>query len=570
MNSRYLKFILLCIVFCQSPLHAQDILIKNGTYFDANKKKMRRGDILISDDRITSIGSNLKATEGTTVIDARDKFIIPGLIDAHIHLFQSGGLYTRPDVVDLRGTVPYNEEIKWLDDHEENLLRRYLAIGITSVIDVGGPMKNYDLRDKLKGRNDLPTLFMTGPLVSTYQPAEFAIDDAPIFRVKSEEEARQLVRKQVDKKPDFIKIWYITLPQQSAESTFDIVKAAIDESHKNNLRVAVHATELNTAKLAIHAGADFLVHSVDDEIDEDFITLIKENDVVYCPTLIVHGKYVESLTQAYRPSEEDFKYAHPMTLGSIYDTKHIEDNRDLTNYVTFADNINATLTEQKTGRAKNLALLSKEGITIATGTDAGNIGTQHASSYFEELRLMKEAGMDETEILLASTFGAALAVNRGDQLGRIQENNIADLVILDENPINHLDALQSIHRIVNKGHVINPDTLVKNTPELLVQQQLNGYNGRNIDAFLSPYADDVRIHNFPSTVIMEGKEQMRSEYRKMFAEYPKLHCRLVNRIINGNTIIDHEEITGVGETPWRAIAVYKIVDDKIQEVYFMQ
>lgn len=146
---------------------------------------------------------------------------------------------------------------------------------------------------------------------------------------------------------------------------------------------------------------------------------------------------------------------------------------------------------------------------------------------------------------------------------------MADLVILDDNPLENLDALQAIHLVMNKGHLIDPDTLINVTQAMLAQQQLNGYNAGDIDAFLAPYAEDVRIYNFPNQLIMKGTATMRDEYASMFKQYPDLHCKLVNRVVQGNTVIDQEEITGVENGPWKAIAIYKIENGKIQEVYFI-
>ncbi len=552
-------------------LSAQDVLIESGQYFDVKDGDFKTGDILIQNGNITKIGKRINTSSDCIRIQAAGKYIIPGLIDAHIHLFQSGGLYTRPDVVDLRNIKSYDEERSWLLNNADQILRRYLRNGITSIIDVGGPMTNFFLRDKFKFEKDVPNIFITGPLVSTYQPLEFDIDDAPILKVKSVEEARALVQKQAAHNPDFIKIWYITFPQQSAESTYDIVEATIAESHRNNLRVAVHATELNTAKLAIRAGADILVHSVDDKVDDDFIKLLSDNNVTYIPTLIVHGNYLDVLGQTYRPSELDLVYGHPIPVGSLQDVAHLQDNENLNQYKTYAPQLAANLNVQKEQRAKNLKVIESAGINIATGTDAGNIGTHHVSSFYNEIDEMKEAGMTNSAILKASTINAAKAIGKENTLGSIAEMKVGDLVILNENPIDDIQNVRSIAYVIKSGHVFRPDTIVKSTPEQLAQQQLNAYNAGNIDAFLEPYADDVRVYSFPDKLQYQGKELMRKNYADFFKNTPDLHCELVNRMVMGNTVIDQERVTGFGNGfELEAIAIYKIVNGKIAEVYFIQ
>ncbi|MFN3848369.1 MAG: nuclear transport factor 2 family protein [Spirosomataceae bacterium] len=107
------------------------------------------------------------------------------------------------------------------------------------------------------------------------------------------------------------------------------------------------------------------------------------------------------------------------------------------------------------------------------------------------------------------------------------------------------------------------------TPELLAQKQLEAYNAHDIDAFVEPYADDVEIYRFPDKLLYKGKETMRKDYGEFFKNTPKLHCELKNRIIQGNTVIDKEYITGTGK-PFEAVAVYQIENNKIKKVYFIQ
>ncbi len=107
------------------------------------------------------------------------------------------------------------------------------------------------------------------------------------------------------------------------------------------------------------------------------------------------------------------------------------------------------------------------------------------------------------------------------------------------------------------------------TPEILAQKQLIGYNARDIEAFLEPYADDVEIYTFPNTLRSKGKDEMRKSYDTYFKKTPNLHCEIKNRIIQGNTVIDKEYITGAGK-PFEAVAIYQIDNNKIKRVYFVR
>ncbi|MFK7937421.1 MAG: amidohydrolase family protein, partial [Saprospiraceae bacterium] len=233
--------VLFYLIITFPTLQSQSLLFKNANYLHPATETFQRGNISINEGKITHLKKKRKADQ---IIAADSFYIIPGLVDAHIHLFQSGGLYTRPDAVDLREFYPYEKEREWLKSNAEDLLKRYLKMGITTVVDMGGPLYQLAMRDSLAQQKNLPDLWITGPLVSTYQPPELDVADAPIVKVKTTEEVRELVRQQLPVKPAFIKIWYIALPTQSAESTYDIVEATIEEAHKNGLKAAVHATQL--------------------------------------------------------------------------------------------------------------------------------------------------------------------------------------------------------------------------------------------------------------------------------------------------------------------------------------
>ncbi len=105
----------------------------------------------------------------------------------------------------------------------------------------------------------------------------------------------------------------------------------------------------------------------------------------------------------------------------------------------------------------------------------------------------------------------------------------------------------------------------------LAQQQLDGYNNRDIDAFLAPYSDSVKIYNHPDQLQFQGKDQMRARYSGMFQNTPDLHCTLVNRMVLGNVVIDQESVIfNKNSPPARVMAMYKMAGGKIVEVYFIR
>ena len=102
----------------------------------------------------------------------------------------------------------------------------------------------------------------------------------------------------------------------------------------------------------------------------------------------------------------------------------------------------------------------------------------------------------------------------------------------------------------------------------VVQRQLEAYNARDLDAFAATYADAIRIFRMPAAEpAISGMAQLRDTYRQRFAS-PGLHAEIVNRIVLGNKVIDHERVRGIREHPIEAVAVYEVVDGLISTVWF--
>ena len=217
----------------------------------------------------------------------------------------------------------------------------------------------------------------------------------------------------------------------------------------------------------------------------------------------------------------------------------------------------------------NTKILADAGVLLASGTDAGNIGTLHASSYLAELQAMQQSGMSNWQILTASTINGAKVLHKESEFGSVTVHKKANLVLLHANPVEDIENITKIDLVINNGIVFDPKELLKDTPEDLAQRQLNAYNLRNIDAFLEPYADDVEVYEYPNTLQFKGKETMRQTYTAMFENTPNLHCELVGRIVQGNIVIDKERVR-FGKMIIEAVAMYHIGNGKIKKVYFFR
>jgi hypothetical protein len=107
------------------------------------------------------------------------------------------------------------------------------------------------------------------------------------------------------------------------------------------------------------------------------------------------------------------------------------------------------------------------------------------------------------------------------------------------------------------------------SPERAVQRQLDAYNARDLERFVAEYHDDVRVYRPPATEpLVSGKKAFGEHYAKNRFTLPDLHARLVNRIVSGNVVVDHEDITGLPEGRRSAIAVYEVVEGRIRTVWF--
>jgi imidazolonepropionase-like amidohydrolase len=264
---------------------------------------------------------------------------------------------------------------------------------------------------------------------------------------RTPEEARLQVARVAELKPDLIKIRVDDNLGTTAKMEPAVYRAVIDEAHRRNLRVAAHIFYLEDAKEVLRAGADFIAHSVRDrEIDEEFISLMKEREIPYCPTLTRElSTFVYESKPSFFSDPFFLKEADPEVVAQLQEPARQEAMRRSAS----AQRYKAALEVAR----RNLKRASEAGLLIVMGTDAGPFANRF-QGYFEhlEMEMMAEAGLTPAQILRAATADAARAM-RIEGIGTLKKGAWADFVVLDRDPreeIRHTRLINSVYVAGNR------------------------------------------------------------------------------------------------------------------------
>jgi len=306
---------------------------------------------------------------------------------------------------------------------------------------------------------------VAGPLISSVSREKLDLGDPPIVKIDTPDQAREFVRKLVAQKPDLVKIWYIVDQDHPVDSFRPIARATIEESHAHKIRVAVHATELETARAAVEEGADILVHSVIDKpVDDTFVKLLKDRHTILCPTLVVFERYGRTFANKLNLTPEEKAWGNPEVIASLDVTKIPSDKlpERIKTALAKPDETLGRIKKTYDVALKNLKTLEDAGVTIAAGTDAGNIGTIHGPALFREFQLMKEAGLTPMQILQSATSNAAqlFGGETGAHIGRIEKGYFADLVVLNSNPADDIARASDIQSVIKNGVLYSANNLL--------------------------------------------------------------------------------------------------------------
>lgn len=443
-----------------SSTNAQTKVLKGAVLFDGTGAAPIENSVIVVDgDRIECVGAAQDCTipEKARMIDVSGKYITPGLIDAHVHFFQTGFFDSRPDAMDITDTYPFPVVAAYQQQNPGRYYDAYVCSGITGVFDVGGMTWSVELQESAEQNPEAPHVAAAGPLITPVPGAPFDLPSNKVLvTLDSEETGIKTVQYLSELGSTGIKFW-----QFNADNSeyMNRVEAAAKEIERLGNKMIAHATTLTQAKAALRNGTKLLVHSVQDSaVDAEFIQMAQENNTYYNPTLIVGSGYM----RAYRAAAgiQPINIVDPngcvdeKTQQLLGSASQFSDHPRFTD--AFKERLRAfnleTDRESETAAA-NLRRVHEAGIPIVVGTDAGNPGTVHGPSIYEEMEAMQAAGIPAEDLIVMATRNGAEAMERGEDFGTIEAGKFANLVVLDQNPADDIKNYRTIEATIIKGRM---------------------------------------------------------------------------------------------------------------------
>jgi imidazolonepropionase-like amidohydrolase len=415
--------------------------ITGATVIGAAASPIPDAVIVIDGPRIARVGprATTPVPASARVIDARGRFVTPGLADMHNHL-QSGSF-----------RVQQNININ---------LAVLLAHGVTTIFDPSVSLADFAMLKSMASAETaaMPRVFATGPIITVKGDQFGAGVEAPT--PETPDEARATIAKLAAAGVDAIKVnrddlgW--ATKQRFTLMKLDVLSALVAEAHTRGLKVYAHAPMLAPAKEFLQAGGDGLMHGIIDQpVDQALLDLMKRNRAVYVPTLALFEDVGDVRAWTGRQSAQ----AQGGTLAPLADSfKAPEFARQ---FESFLDNTAFTRSHLATARA-NLKRVFDAGVPVVMGTDTGFFGVMMGVASHLELALMVEAGLTPRAALDAATINAARMLGHEKDAGSIDAGKQADLLLLDANPLDDIHNVTRIFRVVKGGIVYEPAQLLSN------------------------------------------------------------------------------------------------------------
>lgn len=383
-----------------------DVQLWDGTGSPARSKM----SVEIRDGRIHWTGSAADwrgNRSSVKVVDGRARTLIPGMMDCHVHYSSPGG----PEWI-ARFTDPLPE----ISMRAIELAETSLRSGVTTARDVGAP-QGVSIRLARMGRSGeirAPNIRAAGTWIAhrgTYVSFARQFGEAG--------ELREAIKMEIESGVDLIKValagWNEgARPEGAADIPFDkkLLAVAVEEAHRAGYKIACHANDPTSCKIAAHAGVDSLEHGM--FLEKEELDAMVRNKTFLVPTMSVWDAML------YYSRAVDWPEARQ---------KRAEDLRN--------------------GSRAAVSAAVKTGVKVALGTDAGGGAARHGR-IAREAELMVECGMETHDALLAGTSNAASLIGESER-GTIEKGKVADLVLLDANPLENISGLRLVAAVFQEG-----------------------------------------------------------------------------------------------------------------------
>jgi imidazolonepropionase-like amidohydrolase len=480
MSSSRFAAVCLAAVLGSFRLFGQDVAIVGVTLIDGNGgAAVPDTVIVVKGTRIAAVGprASVRVTAGATVIDGGGRFVIPGFIDTNVHLSLYGGARDRYETL-----AKYNSR---QDDIVLEAAQIQLRYGVTTVRDSYGVLAPLArVRDAIaQGQALGARILAAGNIVGWGGPYSVSFSLTPqtgLTRFQEEmndaiaqgagedlfdmtpDELRVAIDRYLDKGPDFLKYGGTSHFAQPTYIGFSPAaqKVLVEEAHKRGLAAETHSTTIEGLRLSLEAGIDLIQHPevlTPREMPADLVKLIRKRNVI-CSMLVssITGdaweKHLKDKAQAEKKLAEARKPERPVTVAG-------ERRRA------------AELGLPLETRRRNAMELIREGCTVTVGTDnywaaapefaidPKPAGQSHGIGTIMAIEGLVELGMTPAQAIVAGTRNGALACRKSGELGTIEEGKVADLVILDANPLADIHNIRKVRSVMTSGRIVDPGRL---------------------------------------------------------------------------------------------------------------
>ena len=443
MRRGILCFVVLGLVLAALPAAAQRekpesvLALVGGRLLDGyGGPPLENSVILVRGNRIEAVGrqGEVAIPAGARVISTEGHTVLPGLMDMHVHLM-------------ILGHADYDHWDRVYRDRFRDVImpisaKQLLMAGVTTVRDVGAPLEDIlAVRDRIAG-GDIPgpRVFASGPFLQKKAPpleAEFR------WEVHGAEDARAKTQKLIDAGVDLIKV----IDQD--QMTLEELKAIVETAHAGGRHVVAHAHRAEEIRQGIRAGVDSFEHSglgTQPGYPDDVLAMLRERNAAlyWCPT--IEGLFLYPYTVDEFPERLDDPRLKADLPADIYDdVRRSLDHPERMPYFQLMRRRVPTLQNK-------FNQLRQSGVTLITGTDSGIPMNFHFDSTWREVDTFVRLGMPPMEAIRAATYWPAKLLKR-DDLGLVAPGKLADIIVVDGDPLRSMESLRHVVHVVKDGVV---------------------------------------------------------------------------------------------------------------------